>query len=244
MRVHCINSQLLYQPDELFEPYLFFFFRPLIFFGSRRLRVEWHWKVDFTKKVWTWTEVVKRQLLIFCTSTFISSYYWRQWRCRDDPFSCWFIFGLTWRSACHGVKNYFSQEIISPLLLLLTYTLLLFTAELQSNTNTTWYYQAGTVEVWYTWYTVSHSHLVESGTLGTLSIHYTVVHPVVHLVLLVHQVVHLVHLVQSGEWEWQIRDLTAAAAPWDLWGIAPPAFIFQMTILKLNFLSMVFFVQN
>ena len=150
-----------------------------------------------------------------------------------------------------NTKNYFSQEIISPLLLLLTYTLLLFTAELQSNTNTTWYYQAGTVEVWYTWYTVSHSHLVESGTLGTLSIHYTVVHPVVHLVLLVHQVVllvhqvvHLVHLVQTGEWEWQIRDLTAAAAPWDLWGIAPPAFIFQMTILKLNFLSMVFFVQN
>ena len=108
---------------------------PLIFFGSRRLRVEWHWKVDFTKKVWTWTEVVKRQLLIFCTSTFISSYYWRQWRCRDDPFSCWFIFGLTWRSACHGVKNYFSQEIISPLLLLLTYTLHVSTVNCFSTMN-------------------------------------------------------------------------------------------------------------
>ena len=40
MRVHCINSQLLYQPDELFEPYLFFLHRPLIFFlaqGDREL---------------------------------------------------------------------------------------------------------------------------------------------------------------------------------------------------------------
>ena len=88
------------------------------------------------------------------------------------------------------------------------------------------------------WYTVVHLvHLVESGspsgTLGTLGTLGTRSGGLVHTV--VHRVVHLVH---SGEWEWQIRDLTAAAAPWDLGGHRTTCFFSsQMTILKLNFLS-------
>ena len=51
MRVQCINSQLLYQPDELFQAYLFFLHAPIFFRGSRRQRVKWHWKVDSLEKM-------------------------------------------------------------------------------------------------------------------------------------------------------------------------------------------------
>ena len=118
-------------------------FCTFIFQSSRRQRVKWHWKVDSSEKLdtkrerrWkgdfqyfalTHSPPGHSHLFLFLT------YYRRQWRCWDDPFSCWFIFGLTWRRACHGVKNYFSQEIISPLLLL---TLVLCTGELQSTGHT------------------------------------------------------------------------------------------------------------
>ena len=93
--VHFVNRQLLYHTDELFQP-------DFLLFGSW-----WQEKKQIIER--------GRWQRIFSEGTGKQS-SWKRWRWRDNPFCCWFIFGLTWRSACHGVKNYFSLQIISPLL--------------------------------------------------------------------------------------------------------------------------------
>ena len=155
--VDCVLGELIIQPWKCvciasmanfcisqmssLSQYLFFlhiYFSKLKATESKMtLKSRLQWKIRHEER-----EAMKRWFSIFCIDPLFSghphlflflTYYRRQWRCWDDPFSCWFIFGLTWRRACHGVKNYFSQEIISPLLLL---TLVLCTGELQSTGHT------------------------------------------------------------------------------------------------------------
>ena len=136
----CIASMANFCISQMSSLSQYLFFLHIYFSKLKATESKMTLKSRLRWKKWTRREeVMKWWLSIFCIeplsghSRFFFSFYRGQWRCWDVPFSCWFIFGLTWRRACHGVKNYFSQEIISPLLLL---TLVLCTGELQSTGHT------------------------------------------------------------------------------------------------------------